>query len=111
MMQKLMSRALLLGALLALPSFLQAAPPAKVLVAHLAEVIDEYEEGTDILLGTSYKYVVIEVSERSLPAHLGHGDAIDGGELVDGSIWTETFRSDKFVIFIGAAAPEPEPEL
>jgi hypothetical protein len=109
-MQKLMSRALLLGAMLALPTVLQAEPPAKVLVAHLAEVIEEFEEGTDVLLGTTYLYNVISVSERSLPAHLGHGDAVDGGELIDGSIWTESFKGDKFEIFIGVEEPEPEPE-
>ena len=46
-MLKLMSRVMLLGACLVLPTVLRAAPPAKVLVAHLAEAIDEYEEGTD----------------------------------------------------------------
>lgn len=111
-MNSRMTRIVTIAACLCLPAFLQAAPPEdkpekpeKVLVAHLAEEIEEIDEATGDLIETTYLYVVISVSERSLPAHMRHGDAVDGGELIDGSVWTESFKGDKFEIVVAAEDP------
>ncbi|MBD3674683.1 MAG: hypothetical protein HUJ26_14260 [Planctomycetaceae bacterium] len=112
MMNSWMTRIAALTVCLSLPALLLAGPPEdkpekpeKVLVAHLAEEIEEFDEETGELTGTTYLYVVISVSERSLDAHLGHGDAIDGGELIDGSTWSETEKGDMFEIVVEAADP------
>ena len=76
--------------------------PAKVLVAHLAEVVEELDEITEEVISTTYYYNVIEVSEKALSGHSGHGDVIDGEELPDGTIWNETdySKGDKFEIVV-----------
>ena len=84
--------------------------PEKVLVAHLADVVEVLDEETEEVISTTYYYNVIEVSERSLSGHSDHGDVIDGEELPDGSIWNEDdySKGDKFEVEV-EEEDEPEP--
>ena len=84
------------------------APPAKVWIAHLADAVDEFDEETGELLGTEYKYVVIQVSERAVPAHLGHGDALDGETLLDGTtfVGSDYRRGAKIFVFVPVEGEE-----
>lgn len=105
-MRTLLNCAVVLGlaGLLALAPRIDAAPPAKVKIAHLAEVEDIYEEETDILLETCYKYVVIEISEKALNGHGRHDDVLDGEALIDGTIFVanDYSRGSKIEIFVPA---------
>lgn len=105
-MRTLLNCAVVLGlaGLLALAPRIDAAPPAKVKIAHLAEVEDIFEEETDILLETYYKYVVIEISEKALNGHGRHDDVLDGEALIDGTIFVanDYSRGSKIEIFVPA---------
>ncbi|HUG18732.1 MAG TPA: hypothetical protein VMM56_07120 [Planctomycetaceae bacterium] len=88
------------------------APPAKVWIAHVADMNDVLDEETGELLGTEIKYVVIQVSERAAPAHLKHGDSLDGEALLDGTtfVGSDYRRGQKIYIFIPVEEEEPPAE-
>lgn len=85
---------------------LSAAKPEKVLVAHLAEVVEvtpDNAEGTPA--GTYYYYNVIEISAKAVEAHLAHGDVLEGGSFPDGTTAQDLAKGQKIEAFV-AAQPE-----
>lgn len=104
-----------LGTLALLPAVGLAAPggkPTKVVIAHLAEVIEEFDEVTDELLSTTYKYVVLELPEQALNGHGNHEDLLDGEAFPDGTTFTaaDHSRGQKIYIVIETEAEPVEPE-
>lgn len=101
-MKKLVSLLVVMAWVAAVPMLVSAAKPAKVLIAHLAEVVEDVDEtGAPIC---EYQYNVIEVSEKSLGGHLPHGDVIEGGTLADGTtVFEGHVKGDK--IFVIADCP------
>ncbi len=49
-------------------------PPAKVMLCHIDQVIEDYVDEDTGETGELRKGKVIEVSVKAEPAHLGHGD-------------------------------------
>ena len=82
--------------------------PEKVLIAHLAETVETIDELTEEVIDTTYYYNIIEVSEKSLSGHSGHGDVLDGEELPDGTIWNagDNSKGDKIEVTISETETE-----
>ena len=95
-MKKLVSLLVVMAWAVAVPTLVLAAKADKVLIAHLAEVVEEVDETGDIVCTVYYN--VIEVSGNAVGGHLGHGDALVGGTLVDGSTWEGGSKGDKFSV-------------
>ena len=96
-MKKLVSLLVVMAWAWAVPSLVLAAKVDKVLIAHLAEVVEEMDEGE---LVCTYFYNVIEVSGNAVAAHLGHGDLEVGDELPDETTWEGGSKGDKFEVSV-----------
>lgn len=99
---------LALAGMLVLPALSHAAPPAKVLIAHVGDVevtegLITDEEGNEIpgYIATAY-YNVIEVSEKAVKAHEGHVIEVQGEKFADiipyGGTKGEHFTVEKTVV-------------
>jgi hypothetical protein len=80
------------------PTLSSAAKPAKVLIAHLAEVVEDVDVNGDPIC--EYQYNVIEVSEKSLGGHVPHGDIQEGENLADGTIFEGYAKGDKIFVIV-----------
>lgn len=101
-MKTLVSLLVLLAWAIAVPSLALGAKADKVLIAHLAEVVEDVDE--DNAPVCIYYYNVIEVSGNAEAAHLGHGDVLVDGLLPDGAAWPGGDKGSKFSVI----APCPE---
>jgi hypothetical protein len=110
-MRRLVAAFVFLGLVVAIPALALAAKgdgpqnPPKVIIAHLADQVDQIDDVTGEVLGTTYYYNVIEVSEKAVDTHVEHGDVLEGGTLPDGTIFSGA-KGDKLEIFVPAAIPE-----
>ncbi len=101
-MKRLVSLLVVMAWAIAVPAVVLGAKADKVVIAHLAEVVEDVgETGEPVCI---YYYNVIEVSENAVDAHQGHGDVLMDGTLPDGSTWMGGTPGSKFSI----AAPCPE---
>ncbi len=99
---------LALAGMLVLPALSHAAPPAKVVIAHIGDVqvVEELttdDEGNEIVVYTLTAYYnVIEVSEKAVKAHEGHVIEVQGEEFADiigyGGTKGEHFTVEKTVV-------------
>ena len=69
--------------------------PEKVLIAHVEEVVEDYLNDETGEIGTLVRYVVIEVSDRSLDAHRDHGDIVPAPDEYAKGDHFEEFESDE----------------
>ncbi len=106
---------LAIAGMLVLPSLSHAAPPAKVVIAHIGdvEVVEEPvldDDGNQIATAytvTAY-YNVIEISEKALKAHENHSIEVQGLTFADIIPYDGT-KGDHFTVEEIVEVPVEEP--